>query len=242
MLRAAGTGAYRGTVIERATRFAGWAAAVGLVAATVSCSSSGPVTVVTVTTTPTPPAAPGSASGTSSGPPGASGAGSASPPPLTRFPGTCDSLLPDYSVTQALGGGQLAGTDMFVVGRPEPNIGRLAYLNCRYGVTGSGASAKPKVEIGVSLYRSAGQARTRLTGTVDDYTSHGATATETQVGAVNGTLLRGGSGAGYTVPLLVAASGQRTVAVGVDPAVATGAKATADATALAQLALQRTGG
>jgi hypothetical protein len=160
----------------------------------------------------------------------------------TKLPGTCDDLLADYDVDQALGVTQLAGADQFVVGQPERDIHRIGYLNCRYGVTGAGAAATPKVEIGISLYETAKDAAARINATSQDYTAHGATSSDVPVGTHTGTLLTGGTGAGYAVPLLVAASGQRTVAVSIDPSVASGAQLKKAAVALAALALQRTGG
>lgn len=160
------------------------------------------------------------------------------PTRLTRLPGPCDTLLTDFLVSQALGGQQFRGKDVFVVGQPEPDIGRIGYLNCRYGVTGD----KAEVEIGVSLYRTAAQAAKRIPATVDDYTAHGATAADVTVAGEAGRLLTGGSGPGYTLPLLVVASGQRTVAVTIDRAVVSAANVARDAAAVARLALQRTGG
>ncbi len=55
-------------------------------------------------------------------------------------------------------------------------------------------------------------------------------------------MLTGGAGADYDVPLLVVAPASARWPSNVAPAVATGAKATADATALATLALNGTGG
>jgi hypothetical protein len=225
----------------RAARLLVCTAALGLAAA---CSSSKPVRTVTVTAPPSKAGGPSSISGSaarSTPAPATSGSAGASSH-LTKLNGTCDTLLPDASITEALGGTPLNGVDAFVVGKPEPTISRIAYLNCRYGVTGSGAAAKPKVEIGISLYSAADKAAARIGATADDYTAHGATAGDAKVDGLSGRLLTGGVGAGYAVPLLVVASGQRTVAVGVDPAVATGAEATTDAVALATLALQRTGG
>jgi hypothetical protein len=199
-----------------------------------ACSSGKPTRVVTITTTPTTPAGAGTGSVTSK-----------PSHPVTRrtkLSGTCESLLPDYTVTQALGRGPISGTDAFVVGKPEPDIGRIGYLNCRYGVTGKGASATPKIEIGISLYATPAKAAVRIPATVDDYTAHGATATDTTVGGHPAKLVTGGAGAGYDVPLLVVASGQRTVAVSISTAVATGAAVAGDARKLAALALRRTGG
>jgi hypothetical protein len=142
----------------------------------------------------------------------------------------------------ALGGSLPNGTDAFVVGKAEPTIGRIGYLNCRYGVTGRGAAARPAIEVGISLYRTAAQAAARIPATVDDYSAHGATASDVTVTGLPAQLLTGGTGDGYDVPLLVVASGQRTVAVSVDSTVATGSKAKADAIAITRLALDRTSG
>jgi hypothetical protein len=224
-------------------RLAACVAALGLLSA---CSSGKPGSVVTITVPPSNRTSdsPGTGS-TSSGSGTASsttGTPSGTPSRLTKLTGTCDTLLPDYSISQAVGGSQLAGIDTFVVGTPDPAIGRLAYLNCRYGVTGTGAAAKAKIEIGISLYSAAEQAASRIAATVADYTAHGAAGAATTVNGQNATMLTGGVGVGYDLPLLVVASGQRTVAVNVAPAVGTGAKATTDASALATLALKRTGG
>lgn len=199
-----------------------------------ACSSGKPTRVVTITTTPSAPAG----AGTSSTAPKPSPAVTRQ----TRLNGTCETLLPDFAVTQALGRGPISGTDAFVVGTPEPDIGRIGYLNCRYGVTGKGASATPKIEIGISLYATAAKAAVRIPATVDDYTAHGANATDTTVRGRPAKLITGGVGAGYDVPLLVVASGQRTVAVSISKAVATGAAVRSDATKLAALALRETGG
>ena len=216
-------------------------ACVGLLAA---CTSSTPGTrFVTVTRTPsgsTTPAAPPSSSTPAA--PTSSSAVPTAPPTLTKLVGTCDTLLPDSAVENALGSSLPAGNDAFVVGTPEADIGRVGYLNCRYGVTGSGAAASPALEIGISLYHTAAQADARISATTDDYEAHGATADDTTVNGRPATVLSGGTGAGYDVPLLVVAYGQRTVAVSVTSKIATGDKATSDATALAALALERTAG
>lgn len=207
-----------------------------------ACSSSKPARVVTVTVPPSsPPAAstpPASPPGTTSAPPSTSATSAA--PHQTDLNGTCDTLLPDDSVIEAIGGTTFDGTDQFVVGEPDPVIHRLAYLNCRYGVTGTDAKSPPAIEIGISLYDTAARAAARITATVDDYTLHGASASDTTVDGHAATMLTGGAGAGYDVPTLVVAAGQRTVAVSVADSVATGNKANSYAAALASLALKRT--
>ena len=158
---------------------------------------------------------------------------------MTELNGTCDTLLPDFDVFQAIGGNGPKGKDVFVVGKAEPDISRLAYINCRYGVTSN--SAPPAIEIGVSLYQTDVNASDRIAATVDDYTNnHGATSADTTVNGRSAMWLTGGTGAGYTNPTLVVAAGQRTVAVSIAGTVATGTKAKTDAIAIAKLALDRT--
>jgi hypothetical protein len=156
---------------------------------------------------------------------------------MTDLPGTCDTLLDDSSVFSAAGVKTLPGEDSFVVGKAEPDIHRLAYINCRYGVTGRG---KPGIEIGVSLYASSADAAQRITATVDDYTVHGASTSTTQVLGQQASVITGGIGTGYDVPTLVVADGQRTVAVSIDTSVTPAAQFTDPAAAVAKLALQRT--
>ena len=129
-----------------------------------------------------------------------------------------------------------------MVGVPEPNIGRLAYLNCRYGIPPQhGATpVEPLIEIGVSLYRTAMQAQARVRGTVYDYLYNNATEANRTVAGQHAVLLTGGVGPGYDVPLLVLAAGQRTVAVSVATRAGTAATRWKAMVALTVLALTRT--
>jgi hypothetical protein len=219
-----------------------WGIGIAGCALLAACSSSSPRPVVTVTETHTPsaPAPSTSTSTTSTTPPTTSATSTHSPStsPLTDLPGTCDTLLDDSSVFSAAGVQTLPGKDAFVVGKAEPDIHRLAYINCRYGVTG--ASATPAIEIGVSLYATSADAAQRITATVDDYTAHGASTATTQVLGQQASMLTGGAGTGYSVPTLVVADGQRTVAVSIDTSVVPAARVTGPATAVAKLALRRT--
>jgi hypothetical protein len=156
---------------------------------------------------------------------------------MKKLSGNCDSLLPAVDIEDTMGV-RFAGKTAFVVGVPEKNIGRLGYLNCRYGLTAGGGA--PSTEIGVSLYDTPQQAQKRLSGTIDDYRSHGATQSAATVSGVQGTLLTGGSGAGYDIPLLVVASGQRTVAVSVVEKLLAPSRRGAVMAKVAALAMQRT--
>ena len=212
-----------------------WGIGVAGCALLAACSSSSPSEVVTVTTTHTPsaPTSSTSAAPTTS----ADSTHSPSETRMTDLPGPCDTLLDDASVLSAAGVDTLPGKDAFVVGKPEPDIHRLAYINCRYGV---GKDGTPGIELGVSLYATSADAAQRVTATVDDYTAHGASTSTTEVLGQQATVLSGGIGAGYDVPTLVVADGQRTVAVSIDTSVTPQAQFTDPAAAVAKLALKRT--
>ena len=181
-------------------------------------------------------------------PPGSNPTPSATPTPTptpthrqTRLPGSCTSSLPVSAVEKAIGR-DVPGNTAFVVGAAEPDIGRLSYLNCRYGLPGGAAAqtATPTIEIGVSLYRSAADAAKRIPATVDDFENHGADESPATVGTLSATVLSDGEGDGYDVPTIVLASGQRTVAVSIVPR--SGADVTRELVAVAALALKQTAG
>lgn len=202
-------------------------AGVVLCLALAACTSKAPQHVVTVTVPPT--SATHAAPHPSSKPP--------PPRPMKKLPGRCSGLLPEYLVYQALGR-TVRGDTSFVVGTPDRTIRRIGYLNCRYGVRGT---AVPAVEIGVSLYQTPARAAARVTATVHDYEAgHGASGTRVDVRGGPATVLRGGTGAGYNLPTLVLSLGQRTVAVTLSRAAA-GADATRHLSALAAVAVKRTG-
>jgi hypothetical protein len=150
--------------------------------------------------------------------------------------GECADLLPLSTVEEALSR-PVIGQTAFVRGVAEPNIGRLTYLNCRYGLAApvKGKPApQPQLEIGISLYNSPDQAATRVRGTIEDYRSHGASQQNAAVGQDAATILLG-----YGNPTLVVAEGPRTVAVTADPKLIAVAP-TAGLVALAQAALVAT--
>jgi hypothetical protein len=197
-----------------------------------ACTSSAPKKAgapVTVIVTATP----------SSTTPSPSPSSSTTPPLVKKLRATCDTVLSRFDVDDALGV-QLLGKTAFVVGVAEPGIGRLGYLNCRYGI-GTGVAAAPQVEVGVSLYKSPAQATRRAAGTAADYRDHGATETAVKVSGHDGAIFVG-TAPGYDIPLLVVTSGQRTVAVSVVNRLAPPGKRSAVMTKLAALAIERTGG
>ncbi|MCW2540047.1 MAG: hypothetical protein JWN95_1772 [Frankiales bacterium] len=151
--------------------------------------------------------------------------------------GTCDDLLPVSRVNGAVGK-PVVGTTAYVVGVAEPNIGRLIYLNCRYGIAkrvkGKPAPG-PLLEVGVSLYKTAAQASSRVQATVDDYASQGATSRPVAIGQFPGTLL-----VGFGSPTLVVNAGPRTVAVTLSTRVVGAAKTATALRNVASMALDGT--
>jgi hypothetical protein len=157
-------------------------------------------------------------------------------PPMSKLPGQCDGLLPTPAIVNAIGQ-KVRGAAVFVVGLPDHSIGRVGYINCRYG----GTKTAPAIEIQVSLYESDAKAEARIGPNRDDFVGHGAKATKTTVGGAPATLLVGASGAGYA-PTIVMALGQRTIAVSIEKDAVKSDKLTHDLESLAFLAAQRTTG
>lgn len=170
----------------------------------------------------------------------ASGSLTASPSPTASpISGECGSILPVSAVDQVLGS-QLPGTTSFIVGTAEPDIDRISYLNCRYGIPApveGQPEPAPQIEVGVSAYGSPASAQSRVQGTVDAYRGEGATAKQVPVGQLTGTEL-----VGYGDPTLVVASGNKTVAVTVAAALVTDTTRDAILSGLAQRALTGAGG
>jgi hypothetical protein len=168
-----------------------------------------------------------------------------SAPPSTAartLAGDCSTILPLDQVETALGK-PVVGHTAFVVNIPDPKIGLLARVNCRYGI---GKSIKkgnrtvvppPKVEVSVSLYRTDKQAADRVAGTVAVWRDNGARQIDVLVGPDDGTLL-----IGYGEPLLVVAHGQRTAAVSVQATVLVGKDAGAVMGKIAATAITNSGG
>lgn len=165
---------------------------------------------------------------------------SASPTPsASPISGECGSVLPISALEQVMGI-PVIGKTTFIVGTPEPDIDRISYLNCRYGLADPVAGQPepvPQVEVGVSAYGSPASASQRVQGTVEAYRGQGATQSTVPVGAVSGTVLVGSG-----EPTLVVASGNKTVAVTVIAALLPADKRDAILSGIAQRALTGAGG
>jgi hypothetical protein len=198
------------------------------------CSKADPKATTATTSAVTPTSSTTSSSAGSS-PTASSPSASAVP---ASFNGTCGDLLPVTALDLAISR-PIVGQTAFIVGVAEPNIGRVAYLNCRYGVTTALVKKKKvtttKVEIGISLYKSADQATRRVQGTIDDYRSHGAAPTNVAVGQFPGTVLLG-----YGDPTVVVGAGPRTVAVSMNAKLVPAGQTSKTLVAMAKAALDAT--
>src|SRR5882762_757648 len=118
--------------------------ALSVLIAVSACGSSGSKNAKT--TPSTPPGSTTSPTASTSAAPSTS----ASPTKLvTKRHGTCDTLLPQPEVEDLMGN-HFVGKNAYVVGVPDKNIGRLGYLNCRYGL-GTSGKGSPPVEVGLPL-------------------------------------------------------------------------------------------
>lgn len=165
---------------------------------------------------------------------------SASPTPsASPIAGECGSVLPISALEQVMGV-PVIGKTSYIVGTPEPDIDRISYLNCRYGLADPVAGQPDpvaQVEVGVSAYGSPSSAAQRVQGTVEAYRGQGATQSSVPVGTVSGTVLIGSG-----EPTLVVASGNKTVAVTVVSALLPADKRDAILAGIAQRALTGAGG
>lgn len=164
---------------------------------------------------------------------------SASPTPsASPITGECGSVLPISALEQVMGIPVIGKTN-FIVGTPEPDIDRISYLNCRYGLADAVAGQPDpvaQVEVGVSAYGSPASAAQRVQGTVEAYRGQGATQSVVPVGPASGTILIGSG-----EPTLVVASGNKTVAVTVIAALLPADKRDAILAGIAQRALTGAG-
>jgi hypothetical protein len=182
----------------------------------------------------------GVAAGTATASPSGSQSLSASPTPSeSPIAGECGSVLPISALEQVMGV-PVIGKTSYIVGTPEPDIDRISYLNCRYGLADPVAGQPDpvaQVEVGVSAYGSPASAAARVQGTVEAYRGQGATQSTVPVGTASGTVLIGSG-----EPTLVVASGNKTVAVTVIAALLPAAKRDAILAGIAGRTLTGAGG
>lgn len=145
----------------------------------------------------------GSASSSASSTPKPTATRTVAAPPKAALPADCSLLLPNSVIDKALGK-RLGGKTVYIKGVAESKIGRTGRATCRYGVRNK---AVP-IEVGVSGYRTAAQAKSRVQVTVTAERDAGARSQAATVGTEHATILLGKHGS-----LLVYDSANRTVAV-----------------------------
>jgi hypothetical protein len=146
------------------------------------------------------------AAGTSAPPAATSSAASPTPTPTPDLPGGCDQMLPFTDLDQALGR-PLFGQSRFVLGVAQPAIGRTGRVTCQYGLAANGRGPA-LLEVGVSTYKDAGSATSRVSATVAALRSAATSQKTATVAGQQATMI--GTKSDYN---LVVAQGDRTVAV-----------------------------
>lgn len=115
------------------------------------------------------------------------------PPPVFELPATCADLLTVAQVTDGLGV-RLPGTTSYVVGEPQPDIGRTARATCGYGVapaTATAGASDPLLEVTVFVYTDAAAAAARVEVLVDNQEQQGVRADSATVPGADAVLLSG---------------------------------------------------
>jgi hypothetical protein len=125
-------------------------------------------------------------------------------------PDDCDDVATLDDLTRDLDN-LVTGAVQPIVGVPQDDIGRTARLDCYYGVPAGQAAGGAKVWIGLASYVNEESARKRLTATVADERTAGATVSDVRVGPDREVLIRNANW------LLVAGRGRVTVVVQVMP-------------------------
>jgi hypothetical protein len=155
--------------------------------------------------------------------------------PTYELPATCSGLLTTGQLDAALGA-RLPGTSTYVVGAPEPGIGRTGRVTCGFGVTPATATAgasDPLLEVSLFTYRDAAAAADRLEVLTAAQEGQGVPAGAASVPGASAVLF-----AGPADTTLVAVLAERTVALTLVPGLR---DAAGTRTALEQLAADALG-
>lgn len=129
------------------------------------------------------------------------------------LPDNCAGLLTLDALDAGLGT-RIVGTTEYIVGAPEPGIGRTGRVTCSYGVTRSadGTSSAPLVQASVFTYDSAESALDRVETVVSQGRNAGNRVEDVSVGEYAGVLI-----VSVTDATLVFAVGERNYAITVAP-------------------------
>jgi len=134
--------------------------------------------------------------------------------PAYELPATCAGLLTASQLDAALGA-RLPGTSTYVVGAPEPGIGRTGRVTCGFGVTpatDTAGASDPLLEVSVFTYTDAPAATDRLEVLIQSRQAQGVAAGAATVPGAQAVLF-----AGPADTTLVAVLADRTVALTLVP-------------------------
>lgn len=115
------------------------------------------------------------------------------PAPVFVVPGACAQLLTVGQVADGLGV-RLPGTTTYVVGEPQPDIGRTARITCGYGVapaTDTAGASDPLLEVTVFVYDGPAAAAERVEVLVANQEQQGVRADPAVVPGADAVLLSG---------------------------------------------------
>jgi len=122
----------------------------------------------------------------------ATGSASAESSSAVQFvlPETCSELLSLDAIDAGLGV-RITGTTQYVVGVPEPEIGRTGRVTCSYGVIPNpdGTSSAPLAQASVFTYDSVGSALDRVETVVSQGRSAGNRMQDVPVGNYDGVVI-----------------------------------------------------
>lgn len=113
--------------------------------------------------------------------------------PVFELPGTCAEMLTVAQVTDGLGV-RLPGTTSYLVGEPQPDIGRTARVTCGYGVapaTDTAGASDPLLEVTVFVYTDAAAAAERVEVLTTNQEQQGVRVDPATVAGADAVLLSG---------------------------------------------------
>jgi hypothetical protein len=109
--------------------------------------------------------------------------------PVYQLPDSCSGLLTLRQIDAALAT-PLPGQTTFLVGEPQPGIGRTGRISCGFGVspaTDTAAASDPLLEVSVFTYTDAGAAEDRVQDTLEGQAAQGVRSETVELPAGEGT-------------------------------------------------------
>lgn len=158
----------------------------------------------------------GNSSGSATNPGSTTSSATTTAPPFV-LPETCSALLSLDAIDVGLGV-RITGTTQYVVGVPEPDIGRTGRVTCSYGVipNADGTFSPPLVQASVFTYDTAKSALDRVDTVVSQGREAGSRTEDVPVGSYDGVVI-----ISVTDATLVVAVEDRNYAITLAPGIVT---------------------